>query len=330
MFAHATLRGVAFTPARFCAPLAGFTHSAFRRVVASLGGCGAFWTEMLSARHLLHEDLARSPYLRRSADETRLVYQLMLRPGDPIDRVVERVASLQPDGIDVNLACHAPAIRHLDAGSRLFTDAAALARALGALRAYWPGLLLVKIRLGPEDPGWRDVLRARLRLFEDAGVDALTLHPRFFEDKFKRRARHEELAWVAAQTRLPVIANGDLDGPGAVAARAAHLARAAAVMVGRMAVVQPWIFAHWDRPVPVDHAALWHRMADEIEADFAPVQALGRLKLFTTYYARNFHFGHTLATAVQNAPDLAAARARAGAFLADGPPVLPEPSLQGL
>ena len=275
MFATTTLRGISFRPARFCAPLAGFTHSAFRRVV-------------------------------------------------------ERLATLEPDGLDLNLACHAPSIRHLDAGSRLFQDAEAMARALGVLRACWPGLLLVKIRLGPERPDWRESLRRRLRIFEDAGVDAITLHPRFFEDKFKRRTRHEEIAWAAGETRLPLIANGDLNGPASVAAAAAHLAPAAALMIGRMAVVQPWLFAQWDRPRDVDMAALWKRMADEVEADFPPIPALGRLKLFTTYFARNFLFGHSFATAVQNAPDMAQARARAGAFLDTAPARLPEPSLQGL
>ena len=50
MFESCVIRGVNFTPARFCAPLAGYTHSAFRRLVAEFGGCGAFWTEMLAAK----------------------------------------------------------------------------------------------------------------------------------------------------------------------------------------------------------------------------------------------------------------------------------------
>jgi tRNA-dihydrouridine synthase len=64
MFAETQLRDRCFQPALFCAPLAGITHSAFRRLVAEFGGCGGFFTEMLSGHHLLAEDLRRSPYLK--------------------------------------------------------------------------------------------------------------------------------------------------------------------------------------------------------------------------------------------------------------------------
>lgn len=330
MFERVSIRGVEFAPARFCAPLAGYTHSAFRRVLAEFGGCGALWTEMLSARHLLGENLATSPYLRRSPREPRLIYQLMVRDNDPLDRVVARLATLSPDGIDLNLACHAPAIRQLDAGSRLFEDAAALARVLKLLRSCWAGPLFAKIRLGRGDEGWRERFIERVRILEGEGVDAVTVHPRFFEDKFKRRVRHEEFPWIVAQTRLPVIANGDLDSPAVVRAEAPRLEGAAALMIGRMAVARPWVFAAWDGPVAIDPRAVWMRMADELETDFAPPQALGRLRLFTRYYGRNFAFGHTLWRGVHNAADLLAARDAADRFFATDHPLVEHPSMQGL
>src|SRR4029450_6071512 len=70
-----------------CAPLAEVTHSAFRRLVAELGGGGLQFTEMLSGRALLAEDLRTSPYSKRRPVERALFYQLMLRPGDPIERI---------------------------------------------------------------------------------------------------------------------------------------------------------------------------------------------------------------------------------------------------
>src|SRR5690242_1211756 len=77
-----------------CAPLAEVTHSAFRRLVAELGGCGLQFTEMLSGRALLHEDLRRSPYLKRRPVERTVFYQVMLRPGDPIERIVGRLSDI--------------------------------------------------------------------------------------------------------------------------------------------------------------------------------------------------------------------------------------------
>ena len=84
-----------------CAPLAAVTHSAFRRLVAELGGCALQFTEMLSGRDLLHEDPRRSPYLKRRPSERTVFYQLMLRPGDAIERIVGRLSDVAPDGIDL-------------------------------------------------------------------------------------------------------------------------------------------------------------------------------------------------------------------------------------
>lgn len=329
-FQEVSIRGVTFRPALFCAPMAGITHSAFRRVVASFGGCGGFYTEMLSAKWILREDLQRSPALRRNPQEPRLIYQLMLDGTEPLDRVIGRLSELRPDGLDINLACHAPAIRRQSAGSRLFDDAERLATVLDGVRRNWSGLLTVKIRLGTDTPGWEERFAVRARLFESAGVDAVILHPRFFEEKFKRHARHERLAWAASLTRLPLIANGDIVGPATAAGTPALFAPACGLMVGRMAVMQPWVFGAWEQPITVDRAAVWQRMADAIEEDFEPGQALGRVKIFTEYFARNFRFGHSFYVSVQNGPNLAAVRERAEAFFATSPDIDPAPSLMGL
>ena len=251
-----------------CAPLAGVTHSAFRRLVAELGGCGLQFTEMLSGRSLLHEDLRSSPYVKRRPAERAVFYQLMLRPGDPIERIVGRLSDIAPDGIDLNLACDAPAIRLLGAGSALFDDLPALAAVLREARRCWAGPLTVKIRLGHATPDWEARFAERLSLIEDAGVDAITLHARFFEDKRKRPARHERLAWATSRTRLPIIGNGDIAGARTLHARPAAFADVAGVMVGRLAIAQPWVFATWERPLEVDPGAVWLRLHDYIAEDF--------------------------------------------------------------
>jgi tRNA-dihydrouridine synthase len=330
MFETATIRGIPLTPARVCAPLAGITHSAFRRLVAEFGGCGALWTEMLAAKQILREDVRTSPCLRRRPVEKRVIYQLMVRDADPLDRVIGRLSDARPDGLDINLACHAPAIRSVRAGSRLFENPAVLRAVLDTARRCWPGLLTVKVRLGRDRPGWRELFAERMRLFEDCGVDAVVLHPRFFEDKFKRRARHELLSWAASLARLPLIASGDITGPESAAALGERLAPACALMIGRMAAVRPWAFASWTRPVEVDHGAVWRQMCDYIAEDFASELVLGRIRLFARYYARNFKFGHGFESAIRNVPSVSAARERAEEFFRRCPALDGEPSLMGL
>src|SRR5512135_1351063 len=118
MFDECTIRGRRFAPARFCAPVAGYTHSAFRRLLAELGGCGAVWTEMLAARQILSENFRTSPWLRRRRpEENCLVYQLMVSAGDPIERVLDRLGDMGADALDLNLACNAKTIRSCSAGS---------------------------------------------------------------------------------------------------------------------------------------------------------------------------------------------------------------------
>jgi len=329
-FSQTVLRGVTFEPALFCAPLAGITHSAFRRLVAEFGGCGAFFTEMLAAPQILHESPRRSPYLRRSSGEKRLIYQLMIRDTRRLDLIVGRAAEFGPDGLDINLACHAPSIRKGNAGSGLFENVRMLASVLETVRRCWPGLLTVKVRLGSGAAGWEARLAERLRVFEDCGVDGVILHPRFFEDKFKRRARHEIYAWVASLTRLPLIANGDIVGAATIRAAPALFEPVCGLMVGRMAAARPWVFAAWNQPLQIDYGEVWFRLCDYVCEDFPPEKALPRIKIFTAYYARNFHFGHGFHTAVQSAPSLEAVRERASGFFASSPAIDPEPSLMGI
>ena len=330
MFDECVIRGRRFAPARFCAPLAGYTHSAFRRLLAELGGCGAVWTEMLAARQILNENFQASPWLRRRPVEKCLVFQLMVRAGDPLDRVLARLAEHGADAVDLNLACDAMSIRACEAGSALFENLEALRSVAQEARRHWPGLLMAKIRLGRRRPDWQPGFVARLRLLEEAGVDAVTLHPRFFEDKFRRRARLELIPWAACLTRLPLIANGDLAGPDQVQAQAEHLGPASAIMIGRMAIARPWLFASWDRPESVDLADIWRKMHRYIAEDFPPATALRRIQMFTKYFAANFAFGHRFYVEVSNAPSLEEAWRYAENFFARAPATVAQPTVAGL
>jgi tRNA-dihydrouridine synthase B len=329
MFDECVIRGRRFAPARFCAPLVGYTHSAFRRLLAELGGCGAVWTEMLAARQILSENFRTSPWLRRHPQEN-LVYQLMLGSEDPVERVLGQLEAAGADALDLNLACNARSVRSRLAGSALFEDVESLRVVLQRIRRLWPNVLTAKIRLGHQRPEWQPRFVERLRLLEDAGVDAVIVHTRFFEERFKRRARHELLPWVASLTKLPLIANGDLAGPDTLEKRADHFESVSAIMLGRMAVVRPWIFATWGQPANVDLAAIWDKMCNYIAEDFPPVLALRRLQMFNKYFAANFKFGHHFKVDLARAASLGDIRERAHAFFLRAPATISQPTVAGL
>jgi len=117
-----TLRGVVFDPPLFCAPMAAITHSAFRRLLGDFGGTGALFTEMLSARMILREDIQRSPCLKRRACEGKVIYQLMATETARLDEIIERLAPLKPDGLDLNIACSAYNVLEQGGGTDLFDD----------------------------------------------------------------------------------------------------------------------------------------------------------------------------------------------------------------
>jgi len=325
------LRGTQVRPAILCAPMCGLTHSAFRRLVADFGGYGALFTEMLSGDAVLHEDVRRSPFTKRRACEGLVIYQLLLSGKEPIASIIERLEAVQPEAIDLNLACPAPLIRKSGRGMSLFDDLERLRRVLGDIRSSWRGILTVKCRLG-HDPGtWQPHFEKRLRQFEEFEVDALHVHPRFFGEKLKRTARHHLVGWIAHNTSIPVVANGDitpemLRGDGGFPSDGVS-----GIMLGRMAAVKPWVFLECLGKSPdVDYAEVWGRLYAYVREDFAPERAIGRIKEFSAYYARNFFYGHEFLKGIRNASTLDDAYEKGMRFLDAKPRLVAQPSVAGI
>ncbi len=340
MFEHLSLRGKSIHPALFLAPMAGITHSAFRRLIAEFGGYGVLFTEMLSGKSLLHENIHTSPYIKKREPEGHVIYQLLLNGNEDIRAIIRKISSCSPFGIDLNLGCPAPKVRKLCAGGALFSDSKELNRILQTLRSNYNGVLTIKCRLGDESEQWKNTFCEKLRIFKNNQIDALFIHPRFSGDKLKRRARWELFPWIANQTDIPIIANGDILSPSQIQVHKHLFSPCAGLMLGRIAVVKPWIFRDFIRnltsPVseeevePVDYAVVWEAFFNYTLQDFPPEKAFGRIKEFTAYFARNFFFGHALYSAVQSSQSLESIYSAAMNFLNDTPRISPNPSVAGI
>jgi len=317
-----------FSPSLFCAPMAGVTHSAFRRLLAGFGGYSAIYTELLASRQVVHEDAGKSTYLKRRVEEGNVIYQLLLTGQDSIPQVIASVLPLNPAAIDINCGCGGKYVRQAGGGVALFENRVNLEKVIKEVRHEYSGLLMLKIRLGPEVPDWREPFLERIRIIEDCGADAITLHPRFAGQHMKRGARHELFSWLADNTGLPVIANGDIHGPATIARNPKHFEKTAGIMVGRMAIICPWLFAAWDNPgLKVDHLKTWLTFYDYLLEDFREKDALGPLKLFSKYFAQNFSFGHILYTATRNASTVQSLREHAIRFMSAEPAMIEPPTL---
>jgi len=288
--------GKTFSPALFLAPMAGVTHSAFRRLVSDFGGYGALTTEMLSVTAFFHENTARSPFSRQRECEGAVVYQLRTSGEEALEAAIKKLDAQRPAAIDLNLGCPAPEILKLASGAALFRDFDRLKQVLKRVRSCYQGTLTVKCRLGDDPENWRAPFIDRLRLFEDFGVHAVTVHPRFSNEKLKRRARWREFPWIAAQTKLPIIGNGDICSLRDVSNNKELFQPLAGLMLGRIVAQKPWIFREFSgQTLPeISWPEIWDRFYRYVLEDFPPEKAIGRLKEFTFYFSGNFFFGHEL------------------------------------
>jgi tRNA-dihydrouridine synthase B len=321
MFETMTLGATQLTPALFLAPMAGITNSAFRRLLADYGGYGALFTEMVSASAFLRERPDQSPYTKRRACEGPVVYQFRISGQEDLEAVFRKAAQLESCAIDINLGCPAPKIQQQASGVALFRDFTRLKDVLARIRKVYSGPLTVKCRLGDDPEQWRQPFVERLRLFEDHNVQAITVHPRYSGEMLKRHARWREFPWIANQTRLPVIGNGDVCCLKDVEAHREWFEPLAGLMLGRIAVVKPWIFREFAGlpGLEIDYTEVWDRMYRYTLEDFPPERAYGRLMEFTFYFAKNFFFGHELNKCIQRAKTPEEIREGVLRFLASDP-----------
>ncbi|PIE63644.1 MAG: dihydrouridine synthase [Desulfobacterales bacterium] len=319
-----TVRDVVLDPPVALAPMVGLSHSAMRSLIVRLGGAGLFFTEMLAAKHLPHEN-PLSPYIVCSSEESPLFYQIFINETECIPAALEVLHKLGADGVDINLGCPAPQVRRRGAGSFLAEDRDRVCDIVRELRARTSLPLTAKIRLGKKLD--RENLQDFSKMLEDEGVDLLSVHARIHGEKFCRRPRWQWVSSVTEHVRIPVLVNGGIFSV-ADARKALELSGADGVMLGRGGVTQPLLFARIAREIfdcplsipSVSQAEIYWQFYELLVARFAPERRLGRLKQYTPYFAANYAFGHSLATKVQKSKTIEEARDIAEEFFARNVP----------
>ncbi|MHB1351130.1 MAG: tRNA dihydrouridine synthase [Desulfobulbaceae bacterium] len=315
------IRRLTVRPPLFLAPMAGLTHSALRTQLLAFGGVGLLSTEMLSARRLPAENALTSPYLVRTPCETPLSYQLLVTDSQELAPALAVLHRMGAESVDLNLGCPAPRVRLAGGGSSLMADPGKVRRLVAEARRRTDLPLTAKIRLGEAlDEGY---LRNFCLMLAGEGIDLLTVHARLRGEPFGRKPRWEWVGMVKDWLRIPVVANGGICSV-ATARECLRTSGADGLMIGRAAPEKPWIFADINRevfgldsaPVEIDLPRVYLEMVTALEERFSPERRLGRLKEFTHYFARNYTFGHHLATAVQSSGSVEEACNRALAFFA--------------
>jgi tRNA-dihydrouridine synthase B len=314
-----SVRGLVIDPPLLLAPMEGLTHSAYRCVASGYGGVGLLATEMLSAKRLPHDNPRVSPYLFRTEQERPLSYQLLIARPEEMPAAVDALHALHADAIDLNMGCPSPKVNKIGGGIQLMDQPDTARRIVSEARRRTGLPISAKIRLNRE--GDERLLLDFCSLLEQEGVDLLTVHARYKHESFARNPRWARISEIKSRLRIPVIANGGIFSE-QDALDCLRLSGADGLMLGRGAIIKPWLFASIartvfgaDLPEPVVLLpSLYAEFVRNLNESFRPEYRLGRLKQFTPYFARNFQFGHLLASAVQSSSSVTEAQERAEVF----------------
>jgi tRNA-dihydrouridine synthase B len=231
---------VEIAPATVLAPMAGVTDTVFRRFIRNLGGCGLIMTEFTSADGVLRtKDKKAKRYLHFYEDEHPISAQLFGSNPQVMAEAARMVEGLGFDLVDLNLGCPAKKVVKCNGGSGLLRDLPAIGKIFEAVRAAVKIPFTVKFRAG-----WNDdeiVCVELARMAENCGLCAVALHARTREQGYSGNARWEWIAAVKDAVKIPVIGNGDIRSPEDACAMVTQTG-CDAVMIGRTAPSNPWIF----------------------------------------------------------------------------------------
>ena len=220
------------------APMAGITHLPFRRL-AKEAGCGLVVTEMVSANGLVHGSKKTTELLKSHPSERPLSAQIFGANPEVMKDAARIVQDMGADLLDVNLGCSVRKIIRQGASVALMREPKQLEMVLKAVRNAVSLPLTIKIRTGWE-PSGEQALRAA-RIAEYCGVDAIAIHPRTAVQGFGGKADWSLIARLKDSVSVPVIGNGDIQGPDDVL-RMQLETGCDGVMIGRAAIGNPWIF----------------------------------------------------------------------------------------
>ena len=294
------------------APMAGITDTIFRQFIRRMGGCGLVMTEFTSADGLLRTKKKHEfKYLHFYDDEHPISAQLFGSDPEVLAGAARNIEELGFDVVDLNLGCPAKKVVKCNGGSGLLRDLPLIRRIFQAVRAAVQIPFTVKFRLG-----WNDdeiVCVDIARMAEDCGLNAVALHARTREQGYGGTAQWHWIEAVKRAVQIPVIGNGDIRSP----EDAAHIVAQTgcdAVMIGRTAASNPWIFRQiaqytatgsYDEPTEADRYHMIRTYFEMLVEEETP-GAVGKMKQFASWFTHGVRNGAILRKAVYEAKTEAA------------------------
>ena len=220
------------------APMAGVTDRPFRRLCRRLGA-GYAISEMVASNPRLWGTEKSRRRVDHAGEAAPVAVQIAGADPATMAEAARHNVGLGAQVIDINMGCPAKKVCNAWAGSALMGDESLALAIVDAVASAVQVPVTVKIRTGPS-PSRRNAIRLA-RDFERAGAAMIAVHGRTRACAYGGQAEYETIADMKAAVSVPVVANGDIDGPHKALA-VLRITGADAVMIGRAAQGRPWIF----------------------------------------------------------------------------------------
>lgn len=222
------------------APMAGISNTSYRKIVKSMGA-GLIYAEMVSSNALMYGNSKTIELLKMSESERPIAQQIF---GSDVKTFVEAAKiveeKMHPDIIDINMGCPVPKVAlRAQAGSALLKHPEKIKEIVAAVVNAVTVPVTVKIRSGWDDNHINAVEVARV--CESAGASAIAVHARTRAQGYSGKANWDIIKQVKASVSIPVIGNGDVTNS-EKAKEMLEYTGCDAVMIGRAAIGNPWIF----------------------------------------------------------------------------------------
>jgi len=285
-------------PAAVLAPMAGVTDTLFRRVIRGLGSCGLLMTEFTSSEGITRSAAKTLRYLYFQEDEHPITAQLFGANPAVMAEAARMVEDLGYDAVDINLGCPAKKVVKCG-GSGLLRDLPLLGEIFKTVRAAVKIPLTIKLRAGWDENSIVAVEVAKMA--EGIGVEGVAVHPRTRLQGYAGAADWSIITAVKQAVKIPVIGNGDINAP-EDAERMVRETGCDAVMIGRAAATNPWIFSQmqqyaetgrYDKPTEDDRHRLLSGYYRQICAANLP-DGIGKMKQFACWFTHGVGNGSEL------------------------------------